>query len=274
MDLALRPMSTSQVLDRTFYLYRNHFVLFAGIAIITPAMKLIALLVQLKIFGPMVMPQQPDAFTPQFLQAMFVRIIISVVIGTIVYLIGTALASSATAYAVSMVHLGKSTTIAEAYGQADFLPDSLAALQGCSAYSWTVVSFLCAFSWSRLYFCNDGKRRRCPNRGGAGHVGHRFTRFSWNYGLPGLDALCSLPLRACSTSMHARATAGQKFHDSKQVPYERSQVEYFGHSSSYSTTGLCCDLCPASACASHERLTRHECPVPSNHGNYSLDLYC
>src|SRR5256885_8854898 len=34
MDLALRPMSTSQVLDRTFYLYRNHFVLFAGIAII------------------------------------------------------------------------------------------------------------------------------------------------------------------------------------------------------------------------------------------------
>jgi len=110
-------MSTSQVLDWTFYLYRNHFVLFAGIAIITPAMKLIALLVQLKIFGPMVMPQQPDAFTPQFLQAMFVRIIISVVIGTIVYLIGTALASSATAYAVSMVHLGKSTTIAEAYGK-------------------------------------------------------------------------------------------------------------------------------------------------------------
>lgn len=117
MDLALRPMSTSQVLDRTFYLYRNNFVLFAGIAIITPALTLVARLVQLRILGPMVMPQQPEAFTPQLLQALFIRIIISAVVGAIVYLIGTALASSATAYAVSMVHLGKTTTIAESYSK-------------------------------------------------------------------------------------------------------------------------------------------------------------
>jgi hypothetical protein len=108
-------MSTSQVLDRTFHLYRNNFVLFAGIAILTPALKLIALLVQLKIFGPVVMPQQPNAFTPQLLQALFVRVIISFLVGTVIYLVGTALASSATAYAVSMVHLGKTTTIAESY---------------------------------------------------------------------------------------------------------------------------------------------------------------
>jgi hypothetical protein len=117
MDLALRPMSTSQVLDRTFYLYRNNFVLFAGIAIITPALQLIALLVQLKIFGPIVIPQQPENVTPQFLGALIVRAIISVVIGSVIYLIGTALASSATAYAVSMVHLGKTTTILEAYSR-------------------------------------------------------------------------------------------------------------------------------------------------------------
>ena len=117
MDLALRPMSTSQVLDRTFYLYRNNFVLFAGIAIITPTLKLIALLVQLKIFGPITIPQQPEAMTPQFFQAFFVRMIIASVVGAIVYLVGTALASSATAYAVSMVHLGKTTTIAESYSK-------------------------------------------------------------------------------------------------------------------------------------------------------------
>jgi hypothetical protein len=117
MDLALRPMSTSQVLDRTFYLYRNNFVLFAGIAIITPALKLIALLVQLKIFGPLVLPQQPEAFTPQLLQALLVRALIGFVAGTVIYIVGTALASSATAYAVSMVHLGRSTTIAESYGK-------------------------------------------------------------------------------------------------------------------------------------------------------------
>ncbi|HET9281043.1 MAG TPA: hypothetical protein VFR24_03670 [Candidatus Angelobacter sp.] len=117
MDLALRPMSTSQVLDRTFYLYRNNFVLFAGIAIITPTLKLIAMLIQLKIFGPITVPQQPEAMTPQFLQALIVRGMIAMVVGLIVYLVGTALASSATAYAVSMVHLGKTTTIAESYSK-------------------------------------------------------------------------------------------------------------------------------------------------------------
>jgi hypothetical protein len=115
MDLALRPMSTSQVLDRTFFLYKNNFVLFAGIAIITPTLRLIAVLVQLKLFGPIVMPQQPDAMTTQFFQGLIVQVLFGAVTGTIVYLIGTSLASSATAYAVSMVHLGKTTTIAESY---------------------------------------------------------------------------------------------------------------------------------------------------------------
>jgi glycerophosphoryl diester phosphodiesterase family protein len=117
MELALRPMSTSQVLDRTFHLYRNNFILFAGIAIITPALRLIGLLVQLKIFGPMVVPQSPENFTPEFMQGLLVRLVVSVGVGSILYIVGTALASSATAYAVSMVHLGKSTTIAAAYSQ-------------------------------------------------------------------------------------------------------------------------------------------------------------
>lgn len=108
-------MSTSQVLDRTFHLYRNNFVLFAGIAIITPALRLIAMLIQLKIFGPLAMPQSPEGFTPQFMQALMVRVLITLVVGSIIYIVGTALASSATAYAVSMVHLGKTTTIAGAY---------------------------------------------------------------------------------------------------------------------------------------------------------------
>jgi hypothetical protein len=117
MELALRPMSTSQVLDRTFYLYRNNFVLFAGITIITPALRLVALLVQLKIFGPISVPQSPEGLTPQFMQAFLVRAVIGFVVASVVYLIGTALASSATAYAVSMVHLGKTTTISESYSR-------------------------------------------------------------------------------------------------------------------------------------------------------------
>ena len=32
MVTVLRPLSTSELLDRTFHLYRNNFVVFAGIA--------------------------------------------------------------------------------------------------------------------------------------------------------------------------------------------------------------------------------------------------
>jgi hypothetical protein len=109
-------MSASQVLDRTFHLYRNNFVLFAGIAVITPTLRLIALLIQLKFFGPLVMPSSPEGFTPAFMQAFLLRLVITVVVGSTIYIVGTALASGATAYAVSMVHLGRTTTIAGAYG--------------------------------------------------------------------------------------------------------------------------------------------------------------
>ena len=116
MDTALRPMSTSQVLDRTFSLYRNNFFLFAGIALITPALKLVAVLAQLAIFGPLFVPNQ-GKFDPQLIQQLLVKSVIAMVVGVIVYVIGTAFASSATIYAVSMVHLGKTTTIQESYAK-------------------------------------------------------------------------------------------------------------------------------------------------------------
>jgi len=116
MDTALRPMSTSQVLDRTFSLYRNNFFLFAGIALITPALKLVAVLAQLAIFGPLFVPNQ-GKFDPQLFQQLMVKSVIAMGVGVIVYVIGTAFASSATIYAVSMVHLGKTTTIQESYAK-------------------------------------------------------------------------------------------------------------------------------------------------------------
>ncbi len=114
MDTALRPMSTSQVLDRTFYLYRHNFLLFLGIAMVGPALTLLASLVQLGIFGAPIVPD-PSKFNPAMLQSFFARAIIGGIIGLIFYTIGQALASSATIHAVSMVHLGKTTTILESY---------------------------------------------------------------------------------------------------------------------------------------------------------------
>lgn len=114
MDTALRPMSASQILDRTFHLYRNNFLVFAGIAAAGPALTVLGGLAQLRIFGIPAMPQ-PGTFDPAMLRSFLGRTAAGGVISLILYTLGQALASGATVHAVSMVHLGKSTTIVESY---------------------------------------------------------------------------------------------------------------------------------------------------------------
>ena len=115
MESSLRPMSTSQVLDRTFFLYRKNFVLFAGIAVVTPTLSLIAQLIQLAIFGMPVAPNFAGGDPGRAMQAYFLRIAISAAIGLVVYTIGYAITSGATVRAVSMLHLGRTTSIKECY---------------------------------------------------------------------------------------------------------------------------------------------------------------
>ena len=114
MEATLRPMSASQVLDRTFYIYRKHFILFVGIALVLPSLRLLASLAELAWLGkPPVM--DPGQFDPGLFRALIGRLLLQVSAGTVVFFVGNALASSATAYAVSMVHLGRATTIVDSY---------------------------------------------------------------------------------------------------------------------------------------------------------------
>ena len=110
MDLALRPMSTSQVLDRTFYIYRNNFVLLAGIGSLLPALLLIMQL----LFIPLGMPPRGGNQAPELLAVLFLGYF-----GCygVIYLVGNALAGGATVYGVSKLHLGESITIGQAYKQ-------------------------------------------------------------------------------------------------------------------------------------------------------------
>src|SRR5471030_1942108 len=100
MDTSLRPMSTSQVLDRTFFLYRKNFVLFAGIALITPTLNLLASLISLAVFG---MPVRPNlASAPSgAMQAYFMRAALGAIVALIIYTIGYAITTGATVRAVS-----------------------------------------------------------------------------------------------------------------------------------------------------------------------------
>ena len=111
MTTALRPMSTSEILDRTFSLYRNNFVLFAGIAMLPAVLKLVLDLAQVSStmdalnvlntgFGAR--SSQSGGFGGPVLLL-------------IIYLAGSVIATGATVYAVSKVYLGKSATIGTSY---------------------------------------------------------------------------------------------------------------------------------------------------------------
>jgi hypothetical protein len=107
MDSTLRPMSTSQVLDRTFHLYRNNFWLFAGIAALPPAILLVA---------------QAGFFLIAFLSvaklnfiASGVAFFLGIALMIVLYLLALSFATGATVYAVSRVHLGHTVRIGESY---------------------------------------------------------------------------------------------------------------------------------------------------------------
>lgn len=107
-ELTLRPMSTSQILDRTFQLYRSNFWLFAGIAALPPALILVMELVAIggaalltRLFGSV---------------AAIVTLVVGVALFVVVYMAGYALATGATVHAVSRVHLGSPMSVSAAYG--------------------------------------------------------------------------------------------------------------------------------------------------------------
>jgi hypothetical protein len=104
-------MSTSQVLDRTFYIYRNHFVLLAGIGALVPA----ALLVLQLSFIPLGFPPTENTAAPP--EALVVVLLGYFACSAFIYVIGNALAGGATVYGVSKLHLGQSVTIGQAYKQ-------------------------------------------------------------------------------------------------------------------------------------------------------------
>jgi hypothetical protein len=107
MDSTLRPMSTGQVLDRTFQLYKNHFLLFAGISALPPAVLLLA---------------QAGFVLLGFIPALRLDLLTSgaaftlgIIVLVVAYLVALSFATGATVYAVSRVHLGHDVKISESY---------------------------------------------------------------------------------------------------------------------------------------------------------------
>jgi hypothetical protein len=114
MESTLRPMNTAEILDQTFSLYRHRFVLFAGIAMLPPALLLFVELVQTGLtVGYLGRPAARGVYSPVAMIAGFSAMLV----GFVAYFIGIAIAHAATVFAVSAVHLGRETSIRDCYGR-------------------------------------------------------------------------------------------------------------------------------------------------------------
>lgn len=108
MPVTLRPLSTSQLLDQTFALYRKNFVLFAGIMAIS---QLVILAFQLI---PLALIASAGAL-PGGGAGLALGGVLFFVITAVVSLIAYAVAQLATVNAVSAVYLDRPITVREAY---------------------------------------------------------------------------------------------------------------------------------------------------------------
>jgi hypothetical protein len=111
----LVPLSLGELLDQTFSYLRKHFWLFAGI-MVAPEALLVGLNILLQIFlrPPHIVPgARPPA--PVQMATYAVRAGLSTLGILLSYYIVYALALGATTYALSEIHLGRTTTIRDSY---------------------------------------------------------------------------------------------------------------------------------------------------------------
>jgi hypothetical protein len=114
METTMRPMSTSQVLDKTFSMYRHGFLLFVGIAMLPQVCLLFGRMGLLLIgLGPSTNP----SVRPTEAIAAAAASLMGAMLVLILAFVSYAVASAASVYAVSCTHLGYTITIKEAYRQ-------------------------------------------------------------------------------------------------------------------------------------------------------------
>jgi hypothetical protein len=116
-------MSTGELLDRTFTLYKRNFGLFAGIIVPAPAIVLLAQLLQFWFFRDFLVGMTRPAANPNpaVLFASMGRFAEAAVIGMLAWLVGFAITYAATVRAVSAVHLARPISVRQSYSGLHFL---------------------------------------------------------------------------------------------------------------------------------------------------------
>ena len=100
---ALRPLSTGEVLDRTFSIYRSRFWLFAGISSLSGAVQLVA--------NAFNLAGQHLVMTRYGFRAAALGSSIGSMLGVLLFLLAVSVTQAATVHALSEVYLGRGATV-------------------------------------------------------------------------------------------------------------------------------------------------------------------
>jgi hypothetical protein len=110
METPLRPLSLSELLDRTFFLYRKHFVLFVGITAIPFLILLPIQIVFTEIRMPSDMGSPPDIMMRNAVLTLALGLLLGILVG-----VAGLIAQAASIIAVSKIHLGNPASIGDSY---------------------------------------------------------------------------------------------------------------------------------------------------------------
>jgi hypothetical protein len=119
-NLDLRPLSLGEILDRTFSLYRNNFLLFVGIAAVPQLLILALNFVQTFAEGVGTGPGRVGAASrlPYWQSGGLIALVtVGVIVALFVYVVAYLFAQGGTVYAVSELYLGRTTTIGASLGR-------------------------------------------------------------------------------------------------------------------------------------------------------------
>jgi len=107
----LRPLSTGEVLDRTFQLYRSRFTLFAGLAMLPAAVSVVTQAIRLWYSA------EQSVHTHSGMNLYKVQIITGLLslVSSVISLVLYGITQAATTWSVSAVYLGEPATIKAAY---------------------------------------------------------------------------------------------------------------------------------------------------------------
>jgi hypothetical protein len=117
--MELRPLSTGEILDRTFTLYRRNFLLFLGISAIPHVLVLVLNLARVSItFGSLLAPNAQRSHAVPLVSPSVGTGVAFLIIGlllVVVMVIAYLLSQGATVIAVSEIYLGRSISITESF---------------------------------------------------------------------------------------------------------------------------------------------------------------